>query len=111
MTAAELTAEIKTRLSLTGTFHDGLITALADDVKEYIKSAGADAESPAAVGVIARGVADLWNFGSGDGKFSDVFYQRVSQLVIEKTEVTNEQEGTSTETGSQGDTEPELEMQ
>lgn len=110
MTAAELTAEIKTRLSLTGTFHDSLITALADDVKEYIKSAGADAESPAAVGVIARGVADLWNFGSGDGKFSEVFYQRVSQLALEKTEVTNEQEGTSPDDSTEGDTEPELEM-
>lgn len=85
MTAANLLTEIKTRLSLTGTFHDGLITALANDVKEYITSAGANAESDAAVGVIARGVADLWNFGSGDGKFSDVFYQRVSQLVIEKS--------------------------
>ena len=84
MTAAELLSEIKTRLSVTGNFHDDLFTALAEDVKEYLTSAGADAECPAAVGVIARGVADLWNFGSGDGKFSEVFYQRVSQLVIEK---------------------------
>lgn len=84
MTAAELVTAIKTRLGLTGTFHDNLLAALAQDVKEYLTSAGADAESSAAVGVIARGVADLWNFGSGDGKFSEVFYQRVSQLVIEK---------------------------
>lgn len=90
MTAAELLSEIKTRLSVTGDFHDGLFTALAEDVKEYLTSAGADAESPAAVGVIARGVADLWNFGSGDGKFSEVFYQRVSQLVIENEVTTDD---------------------
>ena len=95
MAAVNLLTEIKTRLSVTGTYHDGLLSALANDVKEYITSAGADAESAAAVGVIARGVADLWNFGAGDGKFSDVFYQRVSQLAIEKevippNEVTNE---------------------
>lgn len=110
MTAAELTAEIKTRLSLTGTFHDNLITALANDVKEYIKSAGADAESPAAVGVIARGVTDLWNFGSGDGKFSEVFYQRVSQLALEKEVNENGQIGTSSDNSTEGDTESEPEM-
>lgn len=98
MTAAELLTAIKTRLSLTGTYHDNLITALAEDVKQYITSAGANAESDAAVGVIARGVADLWNFGSGDGKFSEVFYQRVSQLVIEHSVTPpNENEVTTNE--------------
>lgn len=110
MTAAELLSEIKTRLSVTGNFHDGLFTALAEDVKEYLTSAGADAESSAAVGVIARGVADLWNFGSGDGKFSEVFYQRLSQLVIEKEVVTDGQEGISSDDSTEGDTEPESEM-
>lgn len=86
MTAEELLSEIKTRLSVTGNFHDNLLSALAEDVKDYLTSAGVDAESSKAVGVIARGVADLWNFGSGDGKFSAIFYQRVSQLAIDKSE-------------------------
>lgn len=98
MTAAELLTAVKTRLSLTGNYHDNLITALITDVKEYVTSAGANAESDAAVGVIARGVADLWNFGSGDGKFSEVFYQRVSQLVIERSVTPpNENEVTTNE--------------
>ena len=84
MTDAELLTEIKTRLSITGEYHDAMLLALAADVKEYLASAGADAESPAAVGVIARGVADLWNMGAGDGRFSEIFYQRTGQLVIEK---------------------------
>lgn len=111
MTAEELLSEIKTRLSVTGNFHDGLLSALAQDVKDYLTSAGVDAESSKAVGVIARGVADLWNFGSGDGKFSEVFYQRVTQLSVIKEVVTNGQEGISSDTGTQGDGEPEPEMQ
>lgn len=79
-----LLEEVKTRLAITGTFHDDLLSAYIDDVKAYLTSAGADAESAGAVGVIARGVADLWNFGSGEGKFSTIFYERVSQLAIEK---------------------------
>lgn len=80
MTAETLLAEIKTRLSITGTYHDNMLTALTNDVKEYINDAGANAESVNAVGVIARGVADLWDFGSGKGTFSEVFKQRVIQL-------------------------------
>lgn len=79
-----LLEEVKTRLAITGTFHDDLLSAYIDDVKAYLTSAGADAESTSAVGVIARGVADLWNFGSGEGKFSTIYYERVSQLAIEK---------------------------
>lgn len=84
MTAEELREEIKTRLLITGDYHNQMIDALAQDVKDYLTSAGADAESEAAVGVIARGVADLWNMGAGDGRFSEVFYQRAGQLAIEK---------------------------
>lgn len=81
-----LLEEVKTRLAITGTFHDALLSAYIDDVKAYLKSAGVDAESASAVGVIARGVADLWNFGAGEGKFSEIFYQRVIQLSVNKSE-------------------------
>lgn len=37
--------------------------------------------SEASVGVIARGVSDLWNYGNGSTTFSEYFYQRVIQLV------------------------------
>lgn len=84
MTAEELREEIKTRLLITGDYHNRMIDALTQDVKDYLTSAGADVESEAAVGVIARGVADLWNMGAGDGRFSEVFYQRAGQLAIEK---------------------------
>lgn len=87
MAAFNILEEVKTRLAITGTYHDALLSAYIADVKAYLTSAGVNAEAEKAVGVIARGVADLWNFGSGEGKFSTIFYERVSQLAIEKAVV------------------------
>lgn len=95
MTEAELLQEIKYRLGITGDYHDNLLKSLAQDVKEYLYDGGVSkkvVESKASVGVIARGVSDLWNFGSGDGKFSEVFYQRAIQLCLKRDgEIEDEQ--------------------
>lgn len=53
------------------------------EAQQILKNAGVKdtvAESAKAVGVIARGVLDLWNFGAGEGKFSPLFFQLVEQL-------------------------------
>ena len=76
--------DVKIRLAITGNYHDALLTSYIDDVKGYLTSAGVDVAEESAVGVIARGVADLWNFGAGEGTFSKIFYERVAQLAIEK---------------------------
>lgn len=83
MTDAELLSQVKIRLGITGTYHDDLLTGYITDVKLFLTDAGVPASvltSNASVGVIARGVSDSWNFGSGDGKFSQMFYQRAEQL-------------------------------
>lgn len=75
--------EVKKRLGITGEFNDGALEGLIDDVKAYAISAGVDEtilESEKAYGLIARGVADLWNTGAGEGKFSEVFKMRLVQL-------------------------------
>lgn len=82
-----LVDEVKNRLGLTGTFHDELIGALIEDVKVFMLDGGVTADiliHERAIGCISRGVADLWNYGSGDGRFSDVFFQRMIQLVTER---------------------------
>lgn len=84
-----LTYEIKVRLGITGKFHDELIDAYVEDVKAYMLSAGVPQtiiDSPKSIGVISRGVADLWNYGAGDGRFSEVFYQRITQLAYDSEE-------------------------
>lgn len=82
---AELVEAIKTRLSITGNYHDALLLAYAEDVKAFMLSGGVAKiiiDSKKSIGVIARGVADLWNYGAGDGKFSEQFFQRMTQLSL-----------------------------
>ena len=78
--------EVKTRLSITGTDLDGTIQGMIDDVISYCRSAGlkyTQLTSTRAVGLIARGVADLWNYGAGNGKFSDIFQLRLNQMTLD----------------------------
>lgn len=84
-TDSELTTEIKNRLGITGDYHNDLLLAYANDVKAFMLSGGVSSDitnGSESIGVIARGVADLWNFGTGNGKFSEVFFQRVAQLAL-----------------------------
>lgn len=86
--------EVKTRLGITGTFHDDLIQAYILDVKAFLSSSGVPdeiIESQDAYGCITRGVADLWNYGNGEGKLSPVFYQRVIQMAYQ--EVNDDSDG------------------
>ena len=83
VTEAELLAKVKQSLNVTGDQFDATLQLYIDDVKGYLTSAGVLAEvvgSTLAVGCISRGVADLWNYGNGDTKLSEYFYQRAEQL-------------------------------
>lgn len=74
---------VKDALGITGDYQNATLTVYIDEVKAYMESAGVSRDqldSIASAGVIARGVADLWNYGSGTGKLSDYFFQRVTQL-------------------------------
>lgn len=85
-----LVSEIKKRLGITGDYHDALLLGYANDTKEYMHSAGVPADvidGEASVGVICRGVADLWNLSAGNGHFSGLFYQRVIQMALTNWEV------------------------
>lgn len=77
--------DVKTGLGITGEYQDGTLSLYISEVKEYLKAAGIPAEtveSAAAVGTITRGVADLWNYGAGEGTFSEYFMQRAIQLKL-----------------------------
>lgn len=79
-----LLTEIKTRLDITGTYHDGKLNGYIDDVKSYLVDGGVDqnvVDDECAVGVVCRGVADLWNYGQG-GEFSPYFKERAIQLSL-----------------------------
>lgn len=83
MTDEELLNAVKSGLGITGTYQDETLLLYIDEVKNYLDDAGVSSEiisSSASVGVIIRGVSDLWNYGMGTAKFSEYFYERAIQL-------------------------------
>jgi len=83
MTEAEQLIEIKKGLGVTGNYQDGTILRHLKDVKAYMASAGVRSDlidSEVSVGLLLRGIADLWNTESGTVGFSPFFYQRLIQL-------------------------------
>lgn len=86
MTDSELLKSVKNALGITDDFQNATLKIYIDECKCFLKSAGVSDKiinSKSAVGVICRGVTDLWDYGSGGGKLSDYFFQRAIQLVYE----------------------------
>ena len=85
MTDAQILTTVKQMLFGTdaGTFRDDLLTAYINEVKDFMRNAGVKESvisSDSAVGIIAIGVSDLWNYQAGGVKLSEYFTQRVIQL-------------------------------
>lgn len=84
MTDKELLEKVKRRNGLAGnTYHDDTLLGYIEDVKLYLKDGGVKEkvlQSSLSVGCIARGVMDLWTYGSGVANFSPYFIQRAIQL-------------------------------
>lgn len=70
---------VKDALGITGTYQDKTLTEWINETVAFLKDAGV-AENNITPGIVSRGVADLWNYGSGDGEFSTYFMQRATQL-------------------------------
>lgn len=77
--------KIKEMLGITGNYHDALLQNYIDEVKQYLLNGGVQSEvveSTASTGAIAKGVIDLWDYGSGNGKLSPYFKERAIQLAM-----------------------------
>lgn len=75
---------VMTALGLEGNeFQRPTIEFYVDEVNEYLKDAGVPEDvigTKPTVGIVARGVADLWSYGAGNGKLSVYFKERAIQL-------------------------------
>ena len=74
---------VKQRLGETGSFTetDTVLTDYINDVMDYMSGAGvSDAVIASHVGVIARGVDDMFVNNSGSTDFSPMFKNMVAQL-------------------------------
>lgn len=76
---AELLASVKAALGITGEYQDTTIQVYIDEVMAFLNGAGVNTNQ-ITPGIVARGVSDLWNYGSGEGKLSEYFMQRATQL-------------------------------
>ena len=83
MTSAELLTRVKNGMMITGTSFDDALNLHIDEVKFYLANAGISQEtidSEKAVGIITRGVADL--FTNETPTLSNYFHERVAQMVL-----------------------------
>ena len=74
-------ADVKNALGITGEYLDNTIQPYFNEVVSVLTNAGVK-ENNITVGVVARGVSDLWNYGSGGGELSPYFFQRAAQLKL-----------------------------
>lgn len=79
MTDAELLTNVKNALGIQGDYQDNTLSEYINEVVSFLNDAGV-ASSNITSGIVARGVSDLWNYGSGNGKLSTYFMQRAAQL-------------------------------
>lgn len=73
--------DVKNALGVTGSYQDATLQSYIDEVTAFLEDAGVASKNITS-GVIARGVADLWQYGAGEGKFSEYFMMRASQLAL-----------------------------
>lgn len=79
MTDDELLTKVKSALGIGGDYQDDTLTEYIAEVKSFLIGAGIP-EANITAGIVARGVSDLWNYGSGGGTLSTYFMQRATQL-------------------------------
>ena len=76
---ADMLTAVKSALGIEGTYQDDTLNEYINEVKAYLIDAGVKPGNITA-GIVSRGVADLWSYGSGQGKLSEYFMQRAAQL-------------------------------
>lgn len=79
MTETEMLTSVKNALGIQGNYQDDTLTEYINEVVSFLIDSGVKKNNITA-GIVARGVSDLWSYGSGDGKLSAYFMQRAAQL-------------------------------
>ena len=74
---------VKNALGIVGDYQDATLTVYLNEVMDFLKDSGV-AEANITAGLVARGVSDLWDYGSGSGKLSSYFIQRAAQLAYRR---------------------------
>lgn len=83
MAEETMLTKVKKALGIEGNYQDSTLQEYIDEVTTYLQDAGVKSENITS-GLVARGVADLWNYGAADGILSEYFMQRATQLSYKK---------------------------
>lgn len=83
MADVTMLANVKSALGIEGDYQDATISEYIDEVEAFLTDAGVKSAYITS-GIVSRGVADLWNYGAADGKLSEYFMQRATQLSYKK---------------------------
>lgn len=75
--------DVKNALGVTGNYQDNTLSQYITEVEAFLVDAGVP-KSRITSGIVSRGVADLWNYGAGEGKLSSYFMMRASQLALKR---------------------------
>ena len=73
--------DVKNALGVTGNYQDNTLNQYITEVEAFLIDAGVP-KAKITSGIVSRGVADLWNYGAGEGKLSPYFVMRASQLAL-----------------------------
>lgn len=79
MAEETMLTKVKKALGIEGDYQDSTLQEYIDEVTTFLQDAGVKSANITS-GLVARGVADLWNYGAADGKLSEYFMQRATQL-------------------------------
>lgn len=79
MADANMLTSVKKALGIEGDYQNDTLTEYIDEVIAFLTDAGVKSVYITS-GIVSRGVADLWNYGAADGKLSEYFMQRATQL-------------------------------
>lgn len=79
MADVNMLTNVKNALGIQGDYQDNTLSEYIDEVMDFLTDAGVTSKNITS-GIVARGVSDLWNYGSGNGKLSEYFMQRATQL-------------------------------
>lgn len=83
MAEETMLTKVKKALGIEGDYQDSTLQEYIDEVMTFLQDAGVKSANITS-GLVARGVADLWNYGAADGKLSEYFMQRATQLSYKK---------------------------
>ncbi|MBQ1801934.1 MAG: hypothetical protein II013_02870 [Lachnobacterium sp.] len=79
MNSQTILTDVKNSLGIQGNFQDSTINEYIVEVVDFLLDAGVTHDN-ITHGLVARGVSDLWSYGSGEGKLSSYFLERATQL-------------------------------